>query len=76
MKSARKRAASTGSAVDAVFDACSNPLRTKLKALRRLILDTAKATKGVGEIEEALKWGSRVTSRRKPAAAAPSGSTG
>jgi len=25
--------------------------------LRRLILDTAKATKGVGRVEEALKWG-------------------
>ena len=26
-------------------------------ALRRLILDTAKTTKGVGPIEETLKWG-------------------
>ena len=26
-------------------------------ALRRLIFDTAKATKGVGTLQEALKWG-------------------
>ncbi|HEX7924620.1 MAG TPA: DUF1801 domain-containing protein, partial [Bradyrhizobium sp.] len=29
----------------------------KLLALRRLIFDTAKATKGVGALEETLKWG-------------------
>jgi len=62
MKSAKKRAAARrsatpGAAVDAVFDACPAPVKAKLKALRRLILDTAKATKGVGAIEEALKWG-------------------
>jgi hypothetical protein len=62
MKSARKRpaasgAATPGAAVDAMFDACPAPARTKLRALRRLILDTARATKGVGKIEEALKWG-------------------
>jgi hypothetical protein len=33
------------------------PLRRKLLALRRLVLDTAAATPGVGEIEETLKWG-------------------
>ncbi len=32
-------------------------LRTKLTALRRLILDTAKKTEGVGDIEESVKWG-------------------
>lgn len=32
-------------------------IRPKLAALRRLILDTAKATNGVGAIEETLKWG-------------------
>ena len=32
-------------------------VRPKLTALRRLILDTAKKTKGVGAIEEQLKWG-------------------
>jgi len=52
-----KRAAAKGAAVDAVFDACPGPIKTRLKALRRLIFDTAKATKGVGRIEEALKWG-------------------
>jgi hypothetical protein len=29
----------------------------RLNALRRLILDTARKTEGVGEIAEALKWG-------------------
>ena len=62
MKSAKKRATAKGAAapvaaVDAMFDACPAPGRTKLKALRKLIFDTAKATKGVGRIEEALKWG-------------------
>jgi uncharacterized protein DUF1801 len=62
MKSVRKRATARGAAtptaaVNAMFDACPAPARAKLKALRRLILDTARATKGVGKIEEALKWG-------------------
>ena len=62
MKAIRKRAAAkpaapSASTVDAVFDACPKAARTKLKALRRLIFDTAKSTKGVGAIEEALKWG-------------------
>src|SRR5215468_2744218 len=51
------RAAKPDAAVDAAFDACPAPVKTKLLALRRLILDTAKQTKGVGRIEEALKWG-------------------
>jgi hypothetical protein len=54
---AAKSAATSPSAVDAVFDACPKHIKTKLKALRRLILDTAKSTKGVGRLEEALKWG-------------------
>ena len=62
MKAIRKRAAAKSaakntSAVDAVFDACPKDIKTRLKALRRLILDTAKSTKGVGRLEEALKWG-------------------
>ncbi|MBI5320116.1 DUF1801 domain-containing protein [Bradyrhizobium sp.] len=62
MKPAKKRAAPTRAAapraaVDAAFAACPEPARTKLRALRRLILDIAKTTKGVGAIEEALKWG-------------------
>ena len=44
-------------AVAAVFRAYPKPLQARLLALRRLILDTARATKGVGAIEETLKWG-------------------
>ena len=44
-------------AVQAAFDAYPKPLRPKLLALRRLILDTARNTGGVGAIEETLKWG-------------------
>jgi hypothetical protein len=43
--------------VAAVFDAYPEPMKSKLLALRRLILETARATEGVGAIEEALKWG-------------------
>lgn len=45
------------SAVDALFADYPAPVKSKLLALRRLIFDTAKATKGVGALEEALKWG-------------------
>jgi hypothetical protein len=44
-------------AVNAVFSAYPKPIRTKLLALRRLIFDTAKTTKGVGALQETLKWG-------------------
>ena len=44
-------------AVDAVFSAYPKVLRAKLLALRRLILETAAATQGVGTLEETLKWG-------------------
>jgi hypothetical protein len=55
---ARKpRAGSSNPAVEAAFDAYSKPVKAKLLALRRLIFDTAKATKGVGALEETLKWG-------------------
>jgi uncharacterized protein DUF1801 len=47
----------THSAVDAVFRAYPPPLRKKLAEVRRLILDTARKTEGVGAIEETLKWG-------------------
>jgi hypothetical protein len=69
MTGAKKKAAKTRSvtkrnpagfsdpAVDAVFDSYPRPIKTKLLALRRLIFDTAKATKGVGRLEETLKWG-------------------
>ncbi len=44
-------------AVAAAFSSYPKRLRTRLLALRRLILDTAKATNGVGALEETLKWG-------------------
>ena len=44
-------------AVDAVFKTYPKPLRTRLLALRRLILDTAACTHGVGALQETLKWG-------------------
>jgi len=43
--------------MDGVFDAYPRPVKAKMLALRRLILDTAKATRGVGALEETLKWG-------------------
>jgi hypothetical protein len=43
--------------VDAVFAAYPKPLKARLLALRRLIFDTAKTTKGVGALQETLKWG-------------------
>jgi hypothetical protein len=54
-------------AVTALFDAYPKPQKSKLLALRRLILDTARTTEGVGAIEEALKWGqpSYLTSETK-----------
>src|ERR1017187_6318715 len=44
-------------AVAAVFNAYPTPLKARLLALRRLIFETAKTTKGVGALEETLKWG-------------------
>ena len=54
---ARKPTGHADPAVDGIFDAYPKPVKAKLLALRRLILDTAKATQGVGALEEALKWG-------------------
>jgi hypothetical protein len=53
--------------VEAVFRAYPAPLRTRLLALRRLIFDTARLTKGVGALDETLKWGqpSYLTSQTK-----------
>jgi Domain of unknown function (DU1801) len=53
----RKSAGSSNLAVDAVFSTYPTPVKAKLLALRRLILDTAKTTNGVGVLEETLKWG-------------------
>jgi len=44
-------------AVGAVFGSYPTRLRSKLMSLRRLILDTAAATPGVGPLQETLKWG-------------------
>jgi len=44
-------------AVAAVFATYPQPLRRRLEALRRLILDTARTTPRVGALEETLKWG-------------------
>lgn len=43
--------------VAAVFRAYPKAVRDKLAALRRLILETAATTEGVGALEETLKWG-------------------
>jgi hypothetical protein len=43
--------------VAAVFSSYPEPLRTRLLALRQLILDTASATEGVGRLHETIKWG-------------------
>ena len=45
------------SQVDQVFAAYPKAMRTKLGALRKLILATAAETEGVGALEETLKWG-------------------
>jgi len=54
-------------AVAAVLESYPKPIASKLLALRKLILDTARATEGVGALEEALKWGqvSYLTSQSK-----------
>jgi hypothetical protein len=44
-------------AVEAVFSAYPKPIKTKLLALRRMIFETARVTKGVGALQETLKWG-------------------
>jgi hypothetical protein len=53
--------------VAAAFSRFPKRLRERLLAIRRLILDTAKATDGVGALEETLKWGqvSYLTSETK-----------
>jgi Domain of unknown function (DU1801) len=57
-KPATKRSAgNANAAVEALFDAYPKPVKARLLALRRLIFDTAKVTKGVGALEETLKWG-------------------
>lgn len=43
--------------VAAVFSSYPSAVRDRLRAVRRMILETAAATEGVGTIEEALRWG-------------------
>lgn len=43
--------------VTAVFERYPEPIRAKLLELRQMVLETAVATPGVGEIVETLKWG-------------------
>lgn len=43
--------------VEEVFESFPDEVREPLLRVRALIFDTAAAIKGVGEIEEALKWG-------------------
>jgi Domain of unknown function (DU1801) len=66
-KATSRHTGKSNSEVDGVFDGYPKPVKAKLQALRRLIFDTAKATKGVGPLEEALKWGqpSYLTSESK-----------
>jgi uncharacterized protein DUF1801 len=61
------RAGSAAAAISAVFDSYPKPVGARLRALRKLILDTARKTEGVGPLEEALKWGqvSYLTSESK-----------
>jgi hypothetical protein len=56
-RAVKSRADFSDSAVDAVFSAYPKPVKAKLLALRRLIFDTARLTKGVGALQETLKWG-------------------
>ena len=43
--------------VKRVFNSYPSHIREKLHEIRELIFETARETKGVGEIEETLKWG-------------------
>src|SRR5947207_12044527 len=67
MPRAAKQTAFADPAVEAVFRAYPGAVRQRLLALRRLILDTAATTAGVGRIDETLKWGqpSYLTTRPK-----------
>ena len=62
--------------VGRVFEAYPTQVRKQMLSLRELILTTAASTEGVGEIEEALKWGEPAYLTSGARAAAPSVSTG
>jgi hypothetical protein len=63
----KHRPSPSDSKVAAAFSSYPTRVRTKLLAVRRLILDTARTTDGVGPLEETLKWGqiSYLTSQSK-----------
>jgi hypothetical protein len=52
--------------VRSVLDGVPRPVRNRLFELRDLILETAQATDGVGEITETLKWGEPAYLPAKP----------
>jgi hypothetical protein len=54
---AREHARFLDPAVETVFKAYPKRIKARLLALRRLIFDTASVTKGVGRVQETLKWG-------------------
>jgi hypothetical protein len=54
---AQRRRSQADPAVAATLGAHPRPIKSKLLALRNLILDTARRTEGVGTLEETLKWG-------------------
>ena len=64
-----------GRAIEAVFEAYPQPVKSRLLALRRLIFDTAKTTKASARWRKPSNGGSRAISRPRARAAAPSGST-
>ncbi|HEY1707959.1 MAG TPA: DUF1801 domain-containing protein [Rhizomicrobium sp.] len=57
MKRSRGKSAGEEGGVAGALAAYPAPLRARLQALRKLIIDTASRTEGVGALEEALKWG-------------------
>ncbi len=58
-------------AVKAAFDAAPLPARATMLRLRRLVLDTAAATQGVGPLSESLKWGEPSYAPVKPRVGSP-----
>lgn len=44
-------------AVSVVFDKYPDPVRNKMLALRKLVIETAKEIDGITVLEETLKWG-------------------
>ena len=53
----RRPAVIDNAQVAAVFRSYPRSVAAKLRALRRLILDVASSTEGVGPVEETLRWG-------------------